>query len=365
MWLKSKSFRFLFVILSVLILLLIIYMTSKISFIFSPLMMIFNILILPFMLAGFFYYLLRPLVNYFEKLNVNKMISIILIYCVLAATAVLFFIIIWPLLQTQIENFTRSAPEFIKGFQVQINKLQENRLISTLVGGNNADLSTKLSNYLNQAITAASNYISNLFSIITSFVIVIVTAPIILYYLLKESEHIPNSILHIIPRRYRKDGREVISEIDAALSGFIVGRVIITCLLGVLLYIGFMIIGLPYALLLAVIATVLNIIPYIGQFLGAIPCLIVAFIDAPSMIIWVIVVTVIAQQIESSFLSPHIYGKRLDIHPLTTVILLLVAGDIVGILGIILAIPAYMVVKIIVVRIYRLFLAEKFEEMIE
>jgi predicted PurR-regulated permease PerM len=218
---------------------------------------------------------------------------------------------------------------------------------------------------LNQAITAASNYISNLFSIITSFVIVIVTAPIILYYLLKESEHIPNSILHIIPRRYRKDGREVISEIDAALSGFIVGRVIITCLLGVLLYIGFMIIGLPYALLLAVIATVLNIIPYIGQFLGAIPCLIVAFIDAPSMIIWVIVVTVIAQQIESSFLSPHIYGKRLDIHPLTTVILLLVAGDIVGILGIILAIPAYMVVKIIVVRIYRLFLAEKFEEMIE
>jgi predicted PurR-regulated permease PerM len=364
MWLKSKSFRFLFVILSVLILLLIIYMTSKISFIFSPLLMIFNILILPFMLAGFFYYLLRPLVNYFEKLNVNKMISIILIYCVLAATAVVFFIIIWPILQTQIDHFSKSAPEFIKGFQVQINKLQGNRLVSMIVG-NNADLSTKLSDYLNQAITAASNYISNLFSIITSFVIVIATAPIILYYLLKESEHVPNSILHIIPRRYRRDGREVIVEIDAALSGFIVGRVIITCLLGILLYIGFIIIGLPYALLLAVIATVLNIIPYIGQILGAIPCLIVAFIDAPSMVIWVIVVTVIAQQIESSLLSPHIYGKRLDIHPLTTVILLLVAGDLAGILGVILAIPSYMVVKIIIVRIYRLFLAEKFEEMIE
>jgi predicted PurR-regulated permease PerM len=349
MWLKSKSFRFLFVIISVLILLLIIYMASK---------------ILPFMLAGFFYYLLRPLVNYFEKLNVNKMISIILIYCVLAATAVVFFIIIWPILQTQIDNFAKSAPEFIKGFQVQVNKMQGNRLISMIVG-NNADLSTKLSDYLNQAITAATNYISNVFSIITSFVIVIATAPIILYYLLKESEHIPNSILHIIPRRYRSDGREVIGEIDAALSGFIVGRVIITCLLGVLLYIGFIIIGLPYALLLAVIATVLNIIPYIGQILGAIPCLIVAFIDAPSMVVWVIVVTVIAQQIESSLLSPHIYGKRLDIHPLTTVILLLVAGDLAGILGVILAIPAYMVVKIIVVRIYRLFLAEKFEEMIE
>jgi predicted PurR-regulated permease PerM len=303
-------------------------------------------------------------VNYFERRNINKTISIILIYCVLATSAVVFFIIIWPILQTQIENFIKSAPELIKGFQVQINKMQENRLVSMVVS-NNSDLSTKLSEYLNQAITAASNYVSNVFSILTSFVIVIATAPIILYYLLKESEHIPTSILHIIPRRYRRDGKEVISEIDAALSGFIVGRVIITCLLGVLLYIGFLLIGLPYSLLLAVIATVLNIIPYIGQFLGAIPCLIVAFIDAPSMIVWVIIVTVIAQQIESSFLSPHIYGKRLDIHPLTTIILLLVAGDILGILGVILAIPAYMVVKIIVVRIYRLFLAEKFEELIE
>ncbi|QGQ97275.1 AI-2E family transporter [Paenibacillus psychroresistens] len=364
MLLNSKFFRFFLVICSLLILLAIVYMTAKISFIFRPLAMIFNILILPFMLAGFFYYLLRPLVTYFEKIKINKTISIILIYCVLAAAAVVFFIIIWPLLQTQIENFIKSAPELIKGFQAQINKIQENRLVAMFVG-DDSDLSTKLSEYLNTAITIASNYISNIFAIITSFVIVIATAPIILYYMLKESEHIPSSILHIIPRRFRKDGREVILEIDDALSGFIVGRVIITCLLGVLLYIGFMIIGLPYALLLAVIATVLNIIPYIGQFLGAIPCLIVAFIDAPSMIIWVVIVTVIAQQIESSFLSPHIYGKRLDIHPLTTIILLLVAGDIVGILGVILAIPAYMVVKIIIVRIYRIFLADKFEELIE
>ena len=364
MLMNSKFARFFFVVLSLLVVISIIYMSSKISFIFKPVMMIFNILIIPFMLAGFFYYLFRPLVNYFEDRKVHKTVSIILIYVVLVAAAVLFAIIIWPLLQIQLENFIKSAPQLIKGFQEQINKMQENRLISMFVSSN-SDLSTKLSEYLNTAITMASNYVSNVFSIITSFVIAIATAPIILYYLLKESSHIPDSILHLIPTRYRQDGKEVIGEIDAALSGFIVGRVIITCLLGIMLYIGFMFIGLPYALLLAVIATVLNIIPYIGQFLGAIPCLIVAFIDAPSMIIWVLVVTVIAQQIESSFLSPHIYGKRLDIHPLTTIILLLVAGDIAGILGVILGIPAYMVVKIILVRIYRLFLAEKIEELIE
>ncbi|TXK84606.1 AI-2E family transporter [Paenibacillus sp. N3.4] len=364
MSMNSKFAKFFFTLLTFLIILAIIFMTSKISFVFKPIFLIFNILIIPFMLAGFFYYLLRPLVNYFEIRKIHKTVSIILIYIVLSAIAVIFVIIIWPHLQTQIENFIKSAPQLIKGFQVQINKIQESRLVSMFVS-KDSDISAKLSEYLNAAITTASNYVSNVLSIITNFVIVIATAPIILYYLLKESSHIPESILHLIPKRYRKDGKEVIAEVDAALSGFIVGRVIITCLLGVLLYIGFMIIGLPYALLLAVIATVLNIIPYIGQFLGAIPCLIVAFIDAPSMIIWVIIVTVIAQQIESSFLSPHIYGKRLDIHPLTTIILLLVAGDIAGILGVILAIPAYMVVKIILVRIYRLFLADKIEELIE
>ncbi|UVI31640.1 AI-2E family transporter [Paenibacillus spongiae] len=108
-----------------------------------------------------------------------------------------------------------------------------------------------------------------------------------------------------------------------------------------------------------------NLIPYIGPILGAIPCVIVAFTDSPSMVAWVLIVTIVAQQVEGNLLSPLIYGKRLEIHPLTTIILLLVAGKIAGILGFILALPFYMVVKIIVVRIYRLFLAEKVEELVE
>jgi predicted PurR-regulated permease PerM len=359
--LQSKFFRICFGIIA---LLLIIFLTSKVSFLFIPVLTMFNILIVPFMLSGFFYYLFRPLVNCLASKKINKIASILLIYFLLTSMVVIFAILVWPTLQAQVENFVVSAPQLIARFQTQINHIQGNRLVSIFVSSE-SDLSAKLSDYLNKGITAASNYVTNVLAFITSFVIIVATVPIILYYMLKESSHIPMSILSVVPRRYHPDAKEVMDEIDSALSGFIVGRIIITSLLGVMMYFGYLLIGLPFSLLLAIVATILNIIPYIGPILGAVPVLIVAFIQSPSMALWALVVTLIAQQIESSLLSPHIYGKRLDIHPLTTIVLLLVAGDIAGILGVILAIPAYMVAKIIIVRIYHLFWEEKVEELVE
>ncbi|WP_219834525.1 AI-2E family transporter [Paenibacillus sp. R14(2021)] len=361
MLLQNGFFR---VCLGIIALLLIIYLMAKVSFIFRPLLTIFNILIVPFMLAGFFYYLLRPVVQYMVRQRLNKILSILLLYFIAAGIGVVFFIVVWPALQMQLENFLKGAPELIEGFKSQFAKLQSNRLVS-IFAGNESDLSTKLSDYLNRAITAASDYVSSVVSLVTNFVIIIATVPIILYYMLKESEHIPSSVLAVIPKRYRRDAKEVLADIDGALSGFIVGRVIITCLLAIMLYVGFLIIGLPFSLLLAIAAFILNIIPYIGPILGAIPSLIVAFTVSPSMVFWVVVVTIIAQQIEGNVLSPSIYGRRLDIHPLTTIVLLLVAGDIAGILGVILAIPTYMVAKIIIVRVYQLFLADKVEELVD
>jgi predicted PurR-regulated permease PerM len=356
--------RFFKICLGIIMLLLIIFLTAKINFLFKPLFALFNVLIVPFILAGLFYYLLRPVLNYLLARRVNKIAAILIIYLFLTAIFMLFFVVGWPVLQTQITNFIESAPKLVQDFQEQIKALQQNRLISLMVS-NESDLSTRLSEYLNRGLSTASNYIMNLVAAITNFFIVIGTAPILLYYMLKESEHIPTSMMHIIPRRYQKVGEEMILEMDSALSGFIVGRVIITSLLAVLMYIGFLIIGLPYPLLLAIVAFILNIIPYIGPILGAIPVLIVAFIVSPTMVLWSLIVVILAQQIESNVLAPYIYGNRMDIHPMTTIILLLVAGDIAGILGVILAIPAYMIAKIVIVHAYKLFFAEKMEEFIE
>lgn len=151
----------------------------------------------------------------------------------------------------------------------------------------------------------------------------------------------------------------MLKDIDSALSGFIVTRVLLNVVLGIILYIGFLVIGLPYSLLLAVISIPLNFIPYVGSLLAAIPVIIVGFIESPSMALWSLVIIVVAQQIQDNVLSPIIYGKSLDVHPLTTVVLVLIGGDFFGIIGVLIALPVYMILKILFLRIYEIIIAER------
>jgi predicted PurR-regulated permease PerM len=179
--------------------------------------------------------------------------------------------------------------------------------------------------------------------------------------MLKEGEKFGEQIVRYIPNRFRHDGVEVMDEIDHMLSSFIVGRVIVNVALGVLMYVGFLIIDLPYALLLTVVAVILNFIPFIGSFLSSVPIVIIGFIESPSIAIWSIVIITIAQQIQDNVIGPYVFGKQLDIHPLTTILLVLVGGDIGGILGILLIIPIYMILKIVYSKVYVLFFKQRWE----
>jgi predicted PurR-regulated permease PerM len=128
------------------------------------------------------------------------------------------------------------------------------------------------------------------------------------------------------------------------------------------MYLGFLVIGLPYALLLTLVAVLMNFIPFIGAILSTVPIFIFGLMDSPSTAIWSIVVVLVAQQIQDNLVAPYIFGKSMDIHPLTTIILVLAGGDFGGIIGILLIIPVYMMLKIITVKLYQLFIKKRWEE---
>jgi len=207
-----------------------------------------------------------------------------------------------------------------------------------------------------------SNYVSSMFSFFSNFAVILLTFPILLFYMLKEGDKFGQKIVSFMPKRFREEGEEVVHDIDHAISGFIVGRVVVNLALGVLMFIGFLIIGLPYALLLTLVAVIMNFIPFIGAILSAIPIVIIGLIESPSVAIWSLVVILVAQQVQDNIISPYIFGKQLDIHPLTTIILVLVGSDIFGIIGVIVIIPVYMIVKIVVVKLYQLFFKQKWED---
>ncbi|OAB41714.1 AI-2E family transporter [Paenibacillus glacialis] len=353
--------RFIKIGIAVILVFIIIYLGSLVSFVFKPLLSLLSIIMVPLMLASFFYYLLRPLVNWMERPKLNRSLVILIIYLVIAVLFSVFIIGVFPSLRTQFFNLVNNAPNLLNALGKQLQDLEQTGFLSKILPEDVSPL-TQLTEYLNKGFSLLSNYVAGMFSFFSNFAVIMLTFPILLFYMLKEGDKFGQKIVSFMPKRFREEGTKVVHDIDSALSGFIVGRVVVNLALGVLMFIGFLIIGLPYTLLLTVIAVIMNFIPFIGAILSAIPIVIIGLIESPSVAIWSLVIILVSQQIQDNIISPYIFGKQLDIHPLTTIILVLVGGDAFGIIGVIVIIPVYMIVKIVVVKLYQLFFKQKWED---
>lgn len=356
----SRLNKFIKVCLAAALVLLIVFLCSKVDFLFTPIRSLTKVILIPLLLSGFFYYMLRPLVDYMERHKIKRIISILLIYLVLAILITGFILGVWPALSTQITNLLLSAPDYLNKFSHQLEELEQTGLLSNFIP-EDFSLLSNMSDYLNKGFSLLSNYVSGLFSFFSNFAIILFTTPLLLFYMLKEGNKFSNGIARFFPRRYYNDVKEVTAEIDSALSGYIISRVLVNLALGVLMYIGFLFLGLPYALLLTVIAVILNFIPFFGAILSSIPIVIIGWIESPSMAIWSLIIILVAQQIQDNLISPLIFGKKLDIHPITTIILVLAGGDLFGIIGMLIIIPLYMFFKIIIIRIYEIFFKSQWE----
>ncbi|MEC0241748.1 AI-2E family transporter [Paenibacillus dokdonensis] len=360
MFTTNKALRFgMFIAL----LLLIIFLVYKVGFVFRPFIVLVQVVAIPLLLSVFFYYLLRPLVQLMGKYKVNRILAILIIYMIFSAALVWFIFSQWPLLYGQLTSFLDNVPNLLNAVGEQINALEKNGFLSSWFSSADNHGPSTITDYLNKGFSFLSNYVGGLFSFISNFAVILFTFPILLFFMLKEGERFGELLVRATPIRYQKDSREIISSIDRMLSGFIVGRVIVNISLGVLMYFGFLIIGLPYAFLLTAVSVIANFIPFIGAILSSVPILIVGLTQSPATALWSLVIILVAQQVQDNLIAPYVFGKKLDIHPLTTVILVLAAGNIGGIIAMIIIIPVYMMLKIITVRVFSLFFKEKWMQL--
>lgn len=324
---------------------------------------IFSITVLltaPIIIAGFFYYILRPVVYFFDKRSVPRLQSVLLIYTVAGLGVTGFCLWIWPTLRDQTLLFAENAPAMVASVREALNGLREYEILRGLIP-EQSEVMDALPVYLSNVLNAAAGYITGMVGTITDYALVLFTVPIVLYYMLKEGERFPKHALNAVPNKYQEDVKIVLGDIDKAMSGFILGRFIVLFLMGILVYLGFLLIGQPYALLMTIIVAVLDLIPYFGPIIATVPVVIVAFIESPSTALWALVLIIVIQQVESNLLSPVIYGKSMDVHPLTAVLVTIAGGKIGGIFGLLLAIPLFMVVKIIVKRVYSILMLRRLE----
>jgi len=339
-------------LLIILISLLIIHVFTKIAYLFSPITQFVNFIAFPIIATVILYYLVAPVINKLDQRGINKRISIIGLFIVIVLLIIWGVSYLVPIIQNQTRSFMDNIPVYMETLERMDIDSPFIPNISSYLEDFNLSMITE---QINPIITSTFGSLSNVIGTITQLATGLVMIPILLYYILVDGEKIPNTILYYIPTKYRVSARRILYRGNYQVSQYIRGQILVATIVGIMFGIGYTFIGLDYGVTLAVISALLNVIPYLGTFIAVVPALIIGLLTSPLMFVKVIIVLVIEQTIEGRIVSPQILGNSLKIHPVTILLILVGAGHIFGLTGVILGVPGYAVIKVVVSELYDVF----------
>lgn len=330
----------------------------EVSFLYQPLMVLIGAILPPAIFALVLYYTLCPFVDFAESKKIPRTVSLIFAYLVLAALLVFGGFQLFPLISQQAVELFDQLPSLAQDFQKGLESFVANTPF--------ADEFAQITNSLDSVTDSLVDFISDnwqdgarglgtLVSTLSTVGITLVTGPIIAFFLIKSPHKFYQTFLSIIPPRFRRDTEEIITIANQQIGAFLKGQVIASLLLGLIYWPIFVLIGLRYATLIALVAGLLNIMPYIGAFVAFLPGLFVAFQDSGFMVLKFVIVWFAVQLLHGDLVIPRVLGNRLKIHPITIIVVLMVMGDLLGFVGIVLGIPIYSLIKLFAVYTFRKF----------
>ncbi|ARK20315.1 AI-2E family transporter [Sporosarcina sp. P26b] len=343
------------ILLITLLLLANLLLFSKITYLLHPVKEFFSVIGLPVIMAGILFYLLNPLIDWLERKKVPRIGGIVTVFLVIIGLVVWGIIILIPIIREQTISLIENWPTYWNRLIEQIDHLLNSTIFSQLqtqLADVNANVIKSISEQANQVMDSTFSGIGSVVGTVTNLVIALVTMPILLFFLLKDGRSLPYHVMKLLPTKTRIPMYNLLKEINTQISQYIRGQLLVAFFVGLIFWIGFAIIGLEYAVLLAIVAGLLNLVPYLGSFMAMIPIVIVAIVASPFMLVKVLIVFAIEQLLEGRLIQPLILGSNLKIHPVTIIIVLLTAGKLFGVPGVILGIPAYAVLKVIFQHIF-------------
>jgi predicted PurR-regulated permease PerM len=331
---------------------------NKVSFIFTPIVVLIQTVVLPIILSAILYYLLVPIVDFFERKGVRRIYSIIVLYLIIIGVLTILIVLVIPLLRDQIMRLIVSFPNLVNDIERMLEQVIGSQFLNQVqqtFDFNISDLAAQVSNQATTILNSTFAGIGNIIGSVSKTVMAIITVPFILFYLLKDGKKLPDYILNFVPIPMRSHTFTVLQEMNKQISSYIRGQIVVSFCIGVLMFIGFVIIGLDYAPVLAVIASFTSVVPYLGPAIAITPALIIAVVTSPYMLLKLIIVWTIVQLIEGKFISPQIMGRNLHVHPITIIFIIIIAGNLFGVVGILLAVPGYAVLKVITTHLFEYF----------
>lgn len=342
-------------LLILLLLLLNLILFSKTSYLFNPIKGFISAIGVPVACGAVLYYLVKPIYDFLVSKKVPKGIAILGVMLGIVFLFVMVVTSLVPIIQKQLLDLVSQLPYYYQIISNQVERFMQSSWFTALqeqFNTINMDFIQSITERLNGILNLTFSGIGSVVGIVGDTIITLMTMPVILYYLLKDGNKVIPSITRLFPTRSRNKISVMLNEMNQQVSSYIRGQILVAICVGVTYTIGYSIINLPYGVTIGMIAGLLTIIPYIGSIIGLTPALIIAFVTNPSLALQVLLVFVIEQLIESRVLQPLILGSSLKMHPVTILVILLAAGKMFGLTGLLIAVPVYAVVKVFVTHFF-------------
>ena len=307
----------------------------------------------PFIYAFLLAYLLEPLVCWLEEKGFRRGRAILLIYLLfgIATAGIIYFAL--PALTFDLNRILAETPQYTQQIQASIHEFR--------LGYQNAALPEGVRQVIDQLLYDAGELIQMAIRgffhgivLLFSQAFNLILAPILCYYLLLEFNSLGQTLLPIVPVRYRRELSLIGTEISTVIKRFIQGNLLVALLVGILGTTGFFLIGMDYPLLLGIMMGATNFIPYFGAVLAAIPALILALLKSKWLALYALGLVLLIQQLEGNIITPKILGKSIGLHPLAVILAMLIGGELFGLAGLLFAVPVAAVLRIIAQHVFRL-----------
>jgi len=291
-------------------------------------------------------------VDWLSRHRFSRLSAILAIYVTMFLAVYILIVYGLPVLLKEMEVFVDAVPELVR--KVQDLLMQSNRLyqrlpipesIRQVVDETLISLQMSLTEGVRQMINGLWTFIIGLLHL--------ALAPLLAFYFLKDAAHIRARLRSVVPEGWRADVLHLWSEVDRVLTKFIRGHVLVALLVGILTTTGFLVLGVEFAVLLGIIAGIADLIPYFGPVIGAVPAVALSALQSWQLAIYVIILVLVIQQLESSIISPKILGDSVGLHPVVVIFVLMAGGKLFGVLGMLFAVPGAAILRIIANYLYR------------
>ncbi|WP_276623866.1 AI-2E family transporter [Syntrophomonas wolfei] len=325
---NSKIYRYFFFIVVVL---------ATIYFLF----LVREVLLTFFLGAVLAYLLFRP-ISFLERKGLKRVWAILLLYLLLLAVFSLFFSLAVPAMVVELDQMAGILPDYAEQARDMAKSIDGMEL-----GKLTPVLKENLNQIENKLFEGLENFLGGFYSFLGKF-LALAFSPILAFYIINDWEKIRDAFLGLFSPSSRREIKTVLEKIDEALIEFLKGHLIIATFVGIFTGTAAALLGVKFPLLIGLVAGVADLVPYFGAFLGGFFALLIALSESLQLALYMGLAVLLIQQVESNIITPRIMGGKLGMHPLLIVFALLAGGKLMGIWGMLLAVPLAAALKVVI-----------------